>query len=95
MSTLAHSGSTPTVYSRMTRAASMFSDTLTSFAVGSAITTRSMECGIEGPFSGSPQVVKRCPRLEAEISQVSTIAVRCIWSIVHERTSSANVSTPR
>ncbi|EIW59073.1 uncharacterized protein TRAVEDRAFT_71271 [Trametes versicolor FP-101664 SS1] len=68
MSTHAHSESTATVYSQMARAASMFSVTLTSFTGGSALATRWMEAGFERPSPGSPQVVKGCTRLEAEVS---------------------------
>lgn len=81
MSTRAHSESTATVYSQMARAASMFSDTLTSFTGGSALATRWMEAGSECPSPGSPQVVKGCTRLEAEVSLVSPLRLLSVESM--------------
>ncbi|OJT08081.1 hypothetical protein TRAPUB_1016 [Trametes pubescens] len=68
MSTHAHSESSATVYSQIARAASTFSDTLTSLMGGSALPTRWMEAGLESPSPGSPLVVKGCTRLDAEVT---------------------------
>lgn len=81
MSTHAHSESTATVYSQMARAASMFSDTLTSFTGGSALATRWMEAGFERPSPGSPQVVKGCTRLDAEVARVSLLQLLSVQNM--------------
>ncbi|KAH9851533.1 hypothetical protein C2E23DRAFT_886400 [Lenzites betulinus] len=62
--------STASIYSQMTRAASMFSDTFTSVTAGSGITTCWAEGDLESSYTGSPHVVKRCARLEAEVSRI-------------------------
>ncbi|KAI0669229.1 hypothetical protein C8Q78DRAFT_203118 [Trametes maxima] len=64
MSTRVPPESVATIFTQMWRTVSVFSDAFTSTS------TRWVEGGLGSPCHGSPQLVQRCARLDAEISQL-------------------------